>query len=101
MSVHDLYHFDPTEKQAEILRVIFAYFDAGKAPTYQQIKDSLSYGPAVSMNAIRCSLRILAREGAIVLVYGDDHLPEHVYGMKGYAKPTPAAYRRFRVTGAL
>lgn len=101
MSQSDLDHFDPTDKQAEILRVIFAFTDAGVAPTYKQVKAKLSYGPAVSFGAITCSLRILAREGAIKLVYGDLHEPAHRYGLKGYVIPTPAAYRRFRVTGAL
>jgi len=93
----DLDHFDPTDKQAEILRTVFRFMDAGQIPSVNELKAALSYGPDVSKAAITCSLRYLQTHGAIELVYGEKHGPMRP-GMKAYVKPTPAAYRRFRPT---
>jgi hypothetical protein len=96
----DLDDFDPTDKQAEILRVLFRAVDAGEWPTIDDIKARLSYGPSVTKQAITCSLRILERRGAVELKYGE-HKGKYKHGLRCWVTPTPAAYRRFRVTGAL
>lgn len=92
--------FDPTDKQREILRKAFLFMDAGRVMSFEDLKSSLSYGHKVSKQAISCSLKFLQKRGAIELVYGDSHGP-YRSGVKVFIKPTPEAYRRFRLTGAL
>ena len=87
--------FDPTEKQAEIIRTLFEFADKGEFPRICDLQEALSYGPKVTTQAIRCSLEALQRHGAIELVYGDEH-GSKVRGRKIYVKPTPACWRRFR-----
>jgi hypothetical protein len=88
-------NFDPTDKQAEILRTVFNFLGKGQIPSLDELKAALSYGPKVSKAAISCSLRYLRDHGAVELVYGKNHGPEKP-GMKCFIKPTPAAYRRFK-----
>lgn len=92
--------FDPTDKQSEILRLVFSEYDAGRTPSFEEIKQGLSYGPGISKQAMSCSLKILERWGAVELVYGDSH-GAYKPGLRCYVRPTPVSYRRFRVTGSL
>lgn len=92
--------FDPTDKQREILRIVFLFMDSGRVISFEDLKASLSYGRRVSKQAISCSLKFLQKRGAVELVYGAAHGP-YQSGMKVFIKPTPEAYRRFRVTGSL
>ena len=87
--------FSPTDKQAEIIRLVFKAADAGYALPWQDLKAQLSYGPKVTPAAISCSLKFLKLRGMIDIVYGPKH-GEFIPGMKAYIKPTVAAYRRFR-----
>lgn len=84
---------DPTDKQQEILRIVFRHADAGSFVTFKELREELSYKPKKS--ALSCSLKILRDWGAIELVYGPDE--SLVFnGRPGFIRPTPAAYKRFR-----
>lgn len=88
--------FDPTDKQSEIIRNLFDFADRGTFPTLDELKASLSYGPKVTKQAIRCSLQFLELWGAVEIVYGENQDEEKKQGRRLRIKPTPATYRRFR-----
>lgn len=96
MSLQD---FDPTDKQREILGLVFKAMDAGTILSFIDLMGMLSYGP-ISKQAMSCSLKFLRHHGAVELVYGDFHQP-YKHGLRCYVKPTPAAYQRFKMTGSL
>jgi hypothetical protein len=87
--------FDPTEKQAEILRIVFNTADEGRFVSLEELRAKLSYGSKVSQSAVNCSVRFLVIREMVEMVYGSHYGP-FVQGRKGYVKPTPAAYRRFK-----
>ncbi|CAO3459737.1 hypothetical protein [Azospirillum argentinense] len=83
-----------TDKQAEILRHVLAAADAGAFLDIHALKKRLSYGAAVTVQAVDCSLRFLERHGMLERF----HAP--VAGRGAYkrvhVKPTPRAYTVFR-----
>jgi len=91
----ELDSFDPTDKQAEIIRTVFKAADRGELISVDGLKASLSYGPKVTKAAITCSLRILMNKNVIEMT-DETGAKSYKRGDKGYIKPTSAAYSRFR-----
>lgn len=88
--------FTKSEKQMEVMELIFAAADRGEFLTIRELKARLSYGPGVSYPAIVCTVKILRNEhGLIESVYGEDH-GEYRQGTISYLKPTVKAYRTLR-----
>ncbi|MCP1540072.1 hypothetical protein [Methylorubrum extorquens] len=80
--------FAGTDKQHEIMGLVLAAADAGSDIAFHDLKASLSYGPAVTPQALQFSIRYLEQHGFLSRKYGEKR--------KLYIAPTLKAYREFR-----
>ena len=80
--------FAGTDKQREIMSLVFAAADGGRDIEFWELKGALSYGPDVSKQAIQFSLRYLEQHGLIARKYG--------VGRKLFIAPTMRAFQMLR-----
>jgi Fe2+ or Zn2+ uptake regulation protein len=64
--VHEQGTFAKTPKQVEILELVLAAADTGTFITAKELKSRLSYGPAVHVSAIYCSIDFLVKHGLVI-----------------------------------
>lgn len=88
--------FQSTTKQIEILRLVLEATDNSNIIALIDLHKRLSYGPAVSKQAILCSIRILEEHGLVQRVYGAKHSPVHTRGQRQYIRPTMKTYQLLR-----
>jgi hypothetical protein len=81
-----------TPKQQEIMRHVLSAADAGSFLTIRQLKERLSYGPGVSLQALQSSVRFLEKHGMIVREYQLLDSRKQVV-----LKPSALSYSVFRV----
>lgn len=74
-------------KQLEIMEKIIDAHDRGSEISMLKLKEKLSYGPAVSRQAVVCSLKILEGHGLLVRT---------IRGKFLYVSPTDKAISMFR-----
>lgn len=79
--------FRCTEKQVEIMKVIFAATDKGETLTMTDLKARLSYGDKITFVAIWYSVKYLAGHGLIV---------KERRGRNAYILPTVLGYKVMR-----
>lgn len=62
--------FAGTDKQHEIMGLVFAAADGGRDIEFWELKGLLSYGDGITKQALQYSLRYLDRHGLIARKYG-------------------------------
>lgn len=77
-----------TDKQREIMDLVFAAADAGRDIEFWEMKGALSYGPSVTKQAIQSSIRYLELHGLVARKHGPRR--------KVYIAPTMKAYQTLR-----
>lgn len=83
--------FNKTEKQMEVMDIVFKAASRGEFLSPKDIHSRLSYGKNCVYNSVISTLRYLRIHGMLVSVYGDHHGP-YKQGYMSYLKPTPKAY---------
>ncbi|KAA5604421.1 hypothetical protein F1188_16310 [Roseospira marina] len=80
-----------TPKQREIMKCVLEATDAGEVLTIRGLKEKMSYGPDVTLQAIQSSIRYLEQHGVLVRSY------EKIFSRRQViVKPTLSGYRIFR-----
>jgi hypothetical protein len=80
--------FAGTEKQHEIMNLVFAAADGGRDIEFHELKGLLSYGSDVTKQALQFSIRYLEQHGMVARKYG--------HRRKLFLAPTMLAYQVLR-----
>jgi hypothetical protein len=80
----------------EIIDLVLKHAELAQEFSIRDLWNTLSYGCVISKSAVKCSVRFLIQHGYIEIRYGKTYLKEHKRGCRGYIRPTPLAYERFR-----
>lgn len=85
--------FTGTDKQHEIMGLVFAAADGGRDIEFWELKDSLSYGAGITKQALQFSIRYLEQHGMVARKYGPRR--------KLFIAPTLLSYQMLRSNSGL